>query len=67
MEEINHRVEILSRDIDLIEMNLWEIELRNKKIDLDKKLVVISRLDKAKEAIAETLNILGWGSVEEIK
>lgn len=67
MDEIRAKVNILSRDINLINMGLWEINLREIHVDLNKRFAIESKLDIAGKALADALKILGWGSVNEIE
>jgi hypothetical protein len=68
MEDLIERVDILNRNSNLLDMFFFEKKIEDSDhIDLVKKNYLLSRVEKANEAIVETLKFLGLGSIEEME
>ena len=68
MEDLIERVDVLNRNSNLLDMFFFEKKIEDSDhIDLVKKNYLLSRVEKANEAIVEALKFLGLGSIEEVE
>lgn len=66
MTDIPNKLDILDRNVDILEMTLFERDIENNPLSLTKELYVLSKIRTANKAVEDALGYLGLGSVEEI-
>jgi len=60
------RLDILTRNANVLEMAMYEKEFMGKHINLTKEMYLMSKVEIANNAVIDALKFIKLGSVEEI-
>ena len=66
MTELTDRLDILTRNANVLEMAIWEKDIEDKHIGLTKEMYLLSKVEIANNAVIGALKFIKLGSVEEI-
>ena len=66
MTELIDRLDILTRNANILEMAIYEKESMENHISLTKKMYLLSKVEIANNAVIDALKFIKLGSVEEI-
>jgi hypothetical protein len=66
MKTLEDKLDILTRNADVLDMFIFEKVMINEDLDLTKQMFLISKVDRANRAVVEALEFLGLGSIEEL-
>ncbi len=66
MKDLENRLDVLTRNADVLEMLIFEKVMMNEDLNLTKQMFLTSKVEGANKAVVEALEFMGLGSIEEL-